>query len=585
MSKDEATLLLQSHGVSEVKTREWLVSITRAHPQALVLASRLTDVLDMDELKLPSQSSAVYEELCTEILLRSVLKHEKDVLIRRALTTIPILRFFTAREVSKLLQCSADETEYIITVLKGAGFLEITGKTLKYHDLLRDLTLKFIEISKGEEELRALHLRAASAFDQSPESPEPLTLVEPFYHFLNGNLSQAVVYSERHIKPALDRKERTLAAVLINQIDFSALPDNAYKGWLLLRYGGYFREFRSFSKAVEIFEKIFPIVENDERLLASVLNNLGWVYLYWNRGGHIERALTFFEESNNICRKNDYVGILAMNLNNMGIAHSRLRGNDAQIELDCYEQCLAITESEESRNYLVSGMALQNIGLVYHRRCDYQRAFRVLSQALERFRACHCPQRESEIVYLLACTLFDSKEYTKARDFLDASLRTMQSRPERDPYYLAEIFFTLAKVLERLGEHNNMRKCLFSGMVVSLLENVDYHILAAQKTAQFCRYLFAIYGGNFALATLEYIADNWSNSDFGEAIPQFSDYILSEADNMSKQSFWANGQSPVSHAPMSRCCKPRRWERVVLRSKSRDRLCKNCEAMGPIDTK
>lgn len=578
MSRSEAQSLLQRHGISSEKTVAWLISITRAHPQALVLASRLSELVDMDSLELPSRSSAVYEELCTEILLQSILEREGDELLRRAMTTIPVLRFFTAEQVSAMLNCSNEETERVVTKLKEAGCIESTQTVLKYHDLLRELTLKFLEATRGSRAVRMLHLQAAASFQRDPENTSLLSVVEPFYHLLNGDIARAVEYSEQHIKPALDRRERTLAAILLNQIEFDSLPDTPSKGWLLLRHGGYHREFRDFPRAVQVFEKIPGMVGTDDRLLASVLNNLGWVYLYWGGNNHAVRAIELFERSNAICRRHGYVDILAMNLNNMGIGYSHMTKSDGRKEIECYEQCLVITEDEQTRNYLVSGMAFQNAGLVYHKRHDYGRASAALSHAFERFRHCRCPQREGEMVYLLARVLFDSKEYTKSRAFLDFSLNAFRSQPDCDPYYLGENFFALARVLDRLGEHDSMRQCLLSMLTISLSENVQYHIIVAQRAVQFCRCLFAVHGKDLARDTLEHLAEQWSISDIGRNVPQLPDFLASEIKTFERCALWSNGRSRVAHEAASSRCKPTRWDHVVIRESDNDGtvLCRRC---------
>jgi len=578
MSDDEARALLENQGVTNPEAIGKIISITRGHPQAIILASRLSLQGDEIDFELPSTSVELYEELCTEFLLHSILKLEKDQLLRRALITIPVLRFFTAEQVTKMLRCSVDETQRIVCALKEGGFVESTQTALKYHDLLQELTLKFIQATQGADALRSLHIQASDAYSNETSDSALVNIVEPFFHLLRGNIPQAVEYCERTVKPALDRKQRTLAAVLIGQIEFDTLPDSPQKGWLLLRYGGYFREFRDFPRAIQIFELALTMVGGDARLRASVLNNIGWVYLYWDKTERAEIALQYFKESNAICISEGFDDILAMNYNNMGIGHSRLSKGDTHEELGFYSLSLAITENEKHLNPLVAGMALQNAGFAYQKMREYDRARAVMDQALKRFRICNCPQREAEMIYHIARVLFDSKEYGKSRDFLDYSLRALQARTDRDPYYLGENFFALARVLELLGELENMKACLLSMIKISLAEGVQYHVVVAHRAAQYCRYLYAVYGGDVLRDTVSYLQQNWVASDEGREHVQFSEFIHSEGERIESHGFWANGKSRIVHLPLIGCCTPTQWQNVRLRNKKAGVavLCKRC---------
>lgn len=581
MSEEESSALLRRHGLTKPNDVEWAITVTRGHPLALVLAAHLGSFADVDGIELPSRSPDVYEELITEVLLRRVIEDEKDELLRRALTTVPVLRFFFPDQVGALLNCSQSETERVVSHLREFGFIETTQGVMKYHDLLRELTLKHLIENGGTRALRALHLEAAAAFSPSPHDSGPIhlvELVEPFYHFLNGNLKEAVNFSERHLKPALDRKLRGLSAALVSQIDADCLPPSTSKGWLLLRKGGYHREFRDYPQAVAIFNEALQLAGPDKRLRASVLNNLGWVYLYSGEKGSAERAIALFQESNQYCVECQFDDILAMNYNNLGIGHSRLPKSAGESELRYYSECLAITESEDTRNALVSGMAFQNAALVLQKERNFGGAVDLLIKAVERYREAESGQREAWGIYLIANVLLEAGQPAEARKLLDTSLRGLLGTPDGDPHFVTENFLALARVLAELNEPDHMRQCLFSAATISLFEGVEFHVYTVGRVVQLSRWSFALRGLDFAQETLGYLKDEWSASEHGTQIPQFCQLLTEEADALAGCSYWTNGKRHVLHLAGPGVCKPKGWDRVSLLGPERGnrRLCKRC---------
>jgi len=97
---------------------------------------------------------------------------------------------------------------------------------------------------------------------------------------------------------------------------------------------------------------------------------------------------------------------------------------------------------------------------------------------------------------------------------------------------------------------------------------------------QFLRCLSAVHGKEFAIDTLECLVNQWTDSDVGLSIPQFSDFLAGETETLGRHGYWSNGKSRVVHVSAGGRCKPTRWDRVVLRNLDSNRsvLCEKCGA-------
>ena len=578
----EAHESLKNCGIESESDRVFLIRLCHAHPLALMLSADAFKHSDLSELEIPEVSGKVYEELCVKVLWARIIETEPNRKLAVAILHLALYRVFTADAVRHLCECSVREAEEICHYLSSRGYVERVGPMMKYHDLLRDLSLRYLPEFCGSDEVRRLHKRAAQFFlNWDPEPPLQLVKkVEPFYHFLHGSLDDAVKYSEALIKPALDRRKLADVEILLKQIDFDLLPEDNRKAWLMLRYGGYFRELRRFSLAIKIFNEITEMSIQNDLLNASVLNNLGWCYLY-SKENEWDRAMQFFQSSNKICRANNFVDILAMNLNNMGIALARQTTKSPAAELEYYAQSLAITESDQSPNPLVAAMSYRNAGLACQQSGDLEKAEAFLLRSLERYKNANAIQGQGQVAYLLAGLLESRRDYEQARKLLDIAIAIQMREETADPYYYGESLFALSRVLDKLEEYDGMQNCLASMPVISLRENFEYHATSVRHVIAYLTYLRAAHGRDIVDSTANRIKEVWVENAETREITQFLEFLQPQVDALLSSQYWSIEGSSIYHQCGSSSCKPRKWYRVRLHPKESDKVssmrgCKKC---------
>ena len=232
--------------------------------------------------------------------------------------------------------------------------------------MLRSLSIRYLEKYEGHDELEKLHGAAANYFLTIVSTPgeELIAKVECFFHLFREDPQKAFTYFESIYKFALDRGDRVISRALLNQIDFNYITGEI-KGWYLLRLGGYFRQFRDFPKALDLFNQVINNAHFDQKLLAYALNNIGYCYLFFNPEKNYIEAIKLFKESNTICKKMGLADIYAMNLNNLGIAYGQIPNKNQKDAQNFYKRSLSITESKKYRKPLVAAMSYRNLACIY----------------------------------------------------------------------------------------------------------------------------------------------------------------------------------------------------------------------------
>lgn len=580
---NEADNFLTDAGIDSKVYRNLLINFTRRHALSLHLAAQLPKELDLTKIQIKKVRNKLYEELVADFLVEKIIQSEPNQVYHKALKYIPIFRCFSANSIIHLLQITPEQSAKIIIYLENRRFIERIGDLYKYHDLLRPLTIEYIIRYEGVTEYKKLHKLAADFFinNKAPKGQELFYSVEPFYHLFQRNPSTALKYFESKCKYALDRSDRILSSALLNEIDFDSMNDNPLKGWYLLRYGGFFREFRSYEKAIKVFNNILSMANGDKKLVAYTYNNIGWCYLFHHPKKNAKNAITYFNKSNEICHKLGLLDISAMNYNNIGIAVSRLK-NSKKEELTFYQKSLDITESEKNKSPLVAAMTFKNIGLVYAKEKDYERAIGYYLISYEKYHLAKSTHGQAEVAYSSAILYEELGNYKEAKKLLDFSLYSLEKH--FDPYYLSEIYFALARVLHKLNDNDNMALCLYQMCGVSLYESWEHHNLNVTRLICYSKYLFAHLGKDFAKNILEKVGFLWKTNKNTSNIRGFTDLLDKTLEEFEKAKYWTHRKSKVIHNFKSKNCPPRSWWKILLLSNHNDisifSKCKKCFSSG-----
>ena len=330
------------------------------------------------------------------------------------------------------------------------GFIEEINGGYKFHDLLFELINQYWLGFLGEKKYQKLHKDIHAKYLNS-EIPEKLALVymiEPLYHILKVSEEEAQPYFEKIIKHELDRKSKILSSIILNEIEFSALPNNNIKGWYLLRLGGYFREFDEYDKALNIFNESLQYSIGDEKLTAFIKNNIGWVYLFHNPSKNVDNAITLFIESNILCEKNNLKVITGMNLNNLGIAFERKKKHEEAIKY--YTDSLEITLNKESYNPIVSAKTFRNIALIYEEKSDSSNAIKFYEKAIEKYVESNDVQSIGESLLFISKIFFRRNEIKNAINVCLSSIKYLELK--KYGHYLSESHLLLSEILLKINE-------------------------------------------------------------------------------------------------------------------------------------
>ena len=509
-------------------------------------------------------------------MLTNIIENVKDEGLLKALTELPIYRLLYPENIQELLRISSNQTAKVIQKLSQKGFIQKAGPFYRFHDLLKELIIRYNVTHKGQRHVDELNVRAAKAYLNHSSSKEfgLMCKIEPFYHLYVVDTKLGQEYFEPICKAALDRKDRVTSYALLNEIDFSALPKSSVKGWFLLRLGGYYREFRNYQKAIEIFDEAMQCVFQDNKLLAYLLNNIGWVYLFHKPDKNINQAIKSFEQSNEICQRLQMFDIIAMNLNNLGIAHERKKYDERALE--SYKKSLDITESEEYSSFHVAAKSHRNISTLLMKRKMYAEARNELDKAILLYNKAHDIQGIGESIHLKANMLVNEKKYTEGRKLLDEALCSL--RIMWDPYWLCANYFALSKILCHLKEEKPMLECMISMCRISLQETWDYHLVTVHMMFIVLKMYFTQNGKQCALKIIEAFVHEW-DKDNTYAKLNFSQYIKENITPiLYNAAGWSVNKRNTLHKSCGKC-KPYEWNRLKLVSKDEKvkfHKCKKC---------
>ena len=398
--------------------------------------------------------------------------------------------------------------------------------------------------------------------------------IEPLYHLFKVSPKEALPYFESICKPALDRKIKTISSIILNEIDFEKIPDGSIKGWYLLRLGGYYREFGEYEKALKYFYMVIENCFGDKKLLASVKNNIGWVYLFHNPKKNINKAILNFIQSNNICNKENYIKIKGMNFNNLGIAYERTKNHN--LAEKSYFDSLKITESHKDFNPLVAAMAHRNIGLIFDRKNDLGNALSEYEKALKLYDVSKSPQGIGESLYFISLIYKKQKKYNEALE--KNKLAKKYLLITKYGHYLTECNILLFELLEKTKSKQNISPILFEILLTSLSVDWDYHQFTLFRFLQILRFLTINYSKIYALEVLNDVIKIWQSVEELNEIPLVDFVNKAIVDEIENFIYWKTFRSKKFHLINSKC-KIISWEYCVLINNDTSNLvkCKKCD--------
>lgn len=276
--------------------------------------------------------------------------------VRKVFYKLPLCRFFSLDLISYVFNFESFTSSEVIKVLIDDLFVEQINQSglYRFHELFNNLQRKEIPRKERIEFDNKIILFYKEKRKEKGSINSLTELIEPFYHLQYVSSEESFKYFDSIYKPVLDKKQKSIANLLVSQIITDLHEKSKVNNWFLLRIGGFFREFGLYSEAIEFFLKILGTEEIDDDLKAYSLNNLGICYMHTDRQ---EEARECFYDSIEICSKLGLATINGHNYNNLGISWSNSNYLDKakisyQTSLQYYHQ--------DNVNDLYIGKLLQN---------------------------------------------------------------------------------------------------------------------------------------------------------------------------------------------------------------------------------
>ncbi|OQX73050.1 MAG: hypothetical protein B6D61_12975 [Bacteroidetes bacterium 4484_249] len=205
------------------------------------------------------------------------------------------------------------------------------------------------------------------------------------------------------------------------------LNDTASLAYIYNYFGSACHFAAIYEKALEYFQKsneMFRLLD-DETGLAKTYNNIGIIY---QNSGKNENALEFFNKSLDIWQRiNEHSPddpetkkIIAVLYNNIGLIKVNL--GEKEKALGFYNKSLAISGQYNDKKSMV--LALINISAVYINSRNYNKALDYLFQSLEISYETNDKQGIANTLYYIGFVYLNLKNYKKAGKFFNEALQT-----------------------------------------------------------------------------------------------------------------------------------------------------------------
>lgn len=573
--KAEARQLINHFKIDSDETIESLFRISRLHPMSLTLAIKaiknnttLANLTSWDNLS---------QKLVIDFLIKDILEHEGNQLIKNTLTKLPIYRFFIPDTFNFISEIPNESVPDILIHLQQYGLIEEVNNVFKFHDLLYELLNQYLKTYSGFSAYKKSHKNAYKKYIES-EIPEKYSLmytIEPLYHIFKFSPVEAQPYFESICKPALDRMDRTLSSIIINEIDFERIPNSSQKGWYLLRLGGFFREFGDYPKALTFFNEALNYTYSDSKLLASIQNNIGTVYLFHNPKENVNEAINLFEKSNKICFEHNYLNIVGMNYNNLGIAFERK--NRYKISKDYYLKSLKITQSKTTRNASVAGKSYRNLGLIHEKKNEFCQAIELYSKALRYYVEFDDTQSIGETLFFISKILFNKN---LIRESLNTCLNAQKFLlDKKHGHYLSETHLLLIEIFIKIKSPQYLATQLFKLLKTSAYVDWKYHQFTVSRFIKIIEFIAIIYSKQIALAITSIVIQEWQKNEYLTKLPLVNFIEENIIPELSNSKYWTIKGSETYHIIESNCS-AKKWMNIAIFGErnlfDRLKLCKKC---------
>jgi tetratricopeptide (TPR) repeat protein len=552
--EEESNEYLIKNDVQGDNLHEFVYQLTKGHPLSLFLTTDLIIRGNFDRTNVQPDLLLIETEetLVMEFLTEKIIERETDSAVKEALLTASVLRIVNASAIMDLLNWGLSKAVETVSKLEKRSFLTKASDDgyWVFHGLLRELLLKNLIKKASMRGYKKFHRKAIAYYnalsceDDLTQDDLLICIVEPFYHLQEVSTKEALEYFEYKFKPLLDRRERDVCRILVSQIDFIKMGDGKLKAWFRFRAADYWREFGEYDKAIS--EYIYLLNEyislhriEDSKLTTSILNNIGWAYLFYNQDQSIENSIKFSGLSLENANKVGLSHIASMSLNNLGIAWEKKKDNDRA--LDYYQESLGITEREEHQkslgHRLVAGMSRQNRGNVFFEKGEFERAKEEYNLALYHYQYAKSDHYVNQIIMLYGQLLLKQKDIDKALIAFQKTITYWQARKEHSKH--TNTLFFVGICHEQREEFELMTQAHSASCQISVLDSFEHHnSLVAGGIVPFMVLIQAKRGRKVLDQYCKTILRDWNSQELLQNIKVFDSFLSEQFKEIAKNKYY-----------------------------------------------
>lgn len=554
-NSSECETYMNSMGVENDEYRKLVIDLTKGHPYSMFLAMNLDKRILQDISVSPKLVKDETEEiLVAQFLVDKILEYESDKDVKRALLGTAVLRIVNASSVAYLLNWKIDRAVNVIHKLEKRSFLiKVSNDGFwLYHDLLRDLLLKNLIQTGSRRGYKQIHEKALAYYlcipkEDLEENVEKLiSIIEPFYHLMEIDVKRGWEYFESEYKPRLDRREKDICRIFLSQINLKEIKNSHYASWFMFRIADFWREFGDYEKAIAEYKSLLDdfIPRNqihDPKLVTSILNNIGWTYLFYEPEKNLKKSIEYSERALIEGRKGEFISITAMSLNNLGIAWERI--GDFQKAKYYYKESLLINESEvwleNPAARFVAGMSRQNLGNVFAQEGDFEQSELEYNLAFGHYHIAKSIHYLKSTIMLYGILLIKRKEYDKAMIALWDALEFW--RQAQDHSRWANTLFSLGVCHEAKEQYEHLFQAHAVSCQVSLFDSFsDHESLVIGGIIPFMRFLFIKRGKTIAKIYVDEIIKEWNSQEKLVKFELFPQFIQSQYEELTKKKYFVS---------------------------------------------
>jgi len=560
---EESNEYLKKHDIKSDNLHEFVYQLTKGHPLSLFLTTDLIKKGNFDRADiLPDLLLSDTEEtLVMEVLVEKILERETDSLVKETLLNASVLRVVNALAIVNILDWDISKAIETISKLEKRSFLTKASDDglWVFHDLLRELLLKNLIKTASMRGYKNAHRKAIAYYntlsceDDVTQDEMLICIIEPFYHLQEVSNEESLEYFESKFKPLLDRRERDTCRILISQIDYFKMVDGSIKAWFRFRVADYWREFGEYEKAISeymfLLNEYIPLHRiQDSKLITSILNNIGWAYLFYDKDQSIENSIKFLGLSLENANKVGLNHIASMSLNNLGIAWERKKDHDKA--LNYYLESLNITEDEEHQkslgHRLIAGMSRSNMGNVFLALGELERAEEEFNRALLHYQYAKSDHYVNQLLMHYGQLLLKRKDIDKALITFQKTITYWQARKENRRH--ANTLFFAGICHEQREEFELMTQAHSASCQISIFDSFEYHnSLISGGIAPFMLLIQAKRGKKVLEQYCKTILRDWNSQELLQKIKVFDSFLSEQFKKIAKNKYYINERTNLFH--------------------------------------